>query len=313
MKERLNDMPNWFINLVSLISGVVTIATPIFSAIIIFLNPTKLDVNGFLLTITIMFGAFCVLLFFRAKKYRNLSSKRMYALSNNYHKFLHTSRNVYYEVMRCRKGGKLNVTTLSAIYKGKLTEMLNNLCDIMISMTGREVSACIKLVSPSHTSGSLDDCSLVTFCRSSNSKTTRSEYDGTFQVTIKDNTDFETIVHNESADNAFYASDLLEVDKHYRSVGKQYKNSNLNWSEYYKGTIVVPIRIKLKRLVGMPESENYDVLGFVCVDSLSTDAFTKKQRECNVNIMHSFSDAIYVLLGQYMHYMRKLEEIEAVK
>lgn len=315
MKERLNDMPNWLVNLISVVSGVVTIATTIFSAVIFCINPAKFYINGVLITITIMFGSFCVILFFKAKKYRNLSYKRITALSFNYHHFLHASRNVYYEVMKCWKERQLTVETLSSIYKGRLVQMLDDLCSVMVSMTGRDVSACIKLVSPHDLKGNLDDCTLVTFCRSRNSATARLQYDGSFPAKIKDNTDFYVVLHNENKDNCFYADDLRKIDKKLREAGNKYKNTNPNWEEYYIGTIVVPIRLKLNLLIGAQKrrDEDYDLLGFLCVDSLSADAFTKKQRECNVNIMHSFSDAIYVLLGQYMHYMRKLEEIEAVK
>lgn len=315
MKEWLGGIPNWLVNLISVISGVVTIVTAIVSVIFFCLNPTKFYINGVLITSTFVFGSFCVLLFFRAKKYRNLSSKRITALSFNYHHFLHTSRNVYYEVMKCWKDGKLTVETLSSIYKGKLEHMLDDLCSIMFSMAGRDVSACIKLVSPYDLKDNLDDCTLVTFCRSRNSATARLQYDGSFSVKIKDNTDFYAVLHNENKDNCFYADDLRKIDKKLREVGKKYKNTNPNWEDYYIGTIVVPIRLKSNLLVEAKKyrDEDYDLLGFLCVDSIKADAFTKRQRECNINIMHSFSDAIYVLLGQYMHYMRKLEEKETVK
>ncbi len=315
MRERIGNIPNWFINLITLVSGVVTVVTPIFSLIIFCLNPNNFDLNKVLLASSIIFASFSVLLFFTTRKYRNLSVKRIGALSFNYHHFLHNSRNVYYEVMKCWKEEKLTVETLSSIYKGRLVQMLDDLCSVMLSMTGRDVSACIKLISPHDSKAKLDDCSLVTFCRSRNSVTARSQYDGRFQVTIKDNTDFYGVVHNESKDNCFYADNLRKVDKRLRAVGNRYKNTNPNWEEYYIGAIVVPIRLKLNLLVGAQkrEDEDYDLLGFLCVDSLKSDAFTKKQRDCNVNIMHSFSDAIYVLLGQYMHYMRKLEGKETKK
>ena len=102
---------------------------------------------------------------------------------------------------------------------------------------------------------------------------------------------------------------LSEYKKELEKIGKTYRNTNENWSKYYQGTIVVPIRIEFKRLYHQKKNESYHIIGFLCVDSMSTDAFTEEQENYNVDIVKSYADIIYLLLSQYKHYLKKLEQV----
>ena len=106
--------------------------------------------------------------------------------------------------------------------------------------------------------------------------------------------------------NYFYQNDLELFSKELEKQGKHYKNSNPNWKNDYVGTIVVPIRIDTNNLYNK-ENGSFDLIGFLCVDSKSKNAFTVQQEAFNVGIMKSFADILYVLLSQYRHYFEKLK------
>ena len=229
--------------------------------------------------------------------------------SEKYHRFLHEVRNVYFDIMHSHKKGTLNENELSSTYRTTLSAILDKLCDIVESFTGRKVSACIKLISYSEDEEviNVDNAKLITFCRSTNSDTGRGAYEEEAkEILLKENTDFLDIVSSETAKNYFYQGNLESYRKKLEAVGKSYNNTNKNWSKFYKGTIVVPIQIKCKRLYHQKRDKAWHIIGFLCVDSLSKDAFVEKQERFNVDILRSYADAIYILLGQYRHYLKKL-------
>ena len=82
--------------------------------------------------------------------------------------------------------------------------------------------------------------------------------------------------------------------------------------KYYIGTFVVPIRIELSRLFYMKEDMPYHVIGFLCLDSLSKNAFLNKQEKYNAEIIKSFADIFYVALSKYGHYLQKIQDAKNV-
>lgn len=50
----------------------------------------------------------------------------------------------------------------------------------------------------------------------------------------------------------------------------------------------------------------YDVLGFLCIDSMSTVAFLAREENYNVNIAKAVAAQMYVILNQYRQYLKKL-------
>lgn len=307
MREKLNAVPLWFINLLSIISAIITILSPI--VVIISAVRGQFTYNILAVATIITLLAFILLLLLRMRKYRKLAFDRMSITSENYHRFLHRVRNVYFDVMYSHKKNTLNENQLSTTYKTFLSAILDNLCDIMESFTGRKVSACIKLISYSEDEEiiNVDNAKLITFCRSAHSDTGREVYEeATKGILLKENTDYLEIVSTENAKNYFYQGDLERYSKKLEEVGKSYNNTDKNWSKFYKGAIVVPIQIKCKRLYDQNRDEAWHIIGFLRVDSLSKDAFMKKQEKYNVDILRSYSDVMYILLGQYKHYLKKL-------
>ncbi len=316
MKKPLNDIPTEVVNLISVISGVVTIISPIVSIIITIKTDVKPNVFWVISTASLIL--FCIILFFRMKKYRTLSKERLEVVSENIHKSMHNSRDIFFDIMHSHKLKHLNEEMLNYTYKTKLSTILDHLCNILASYTKRKVCACIKIVYCKNTEDEKkitdDAVELVTFCRSNNSDTERDNYERQKKrILLKDNTDFKEIISGEFGKDYFYQPNLIEYEEKRKKDGSCYENTNKTWSKYYKSTIVVPIRIEFKRLYHTKNEEPYDIIGFLCVDSEYTDAFTEKQEKYNVDIIKAYADTIYVLLSQYRHYLRKIYQGENAK
>lgn len=307
MRKRFQDIPLWVINLITIISGVITIATPVFTFILS--RKKEYSPSRYVVASFVVLGLFSVIMFLRLRKYRSLAKRRMEITSDNYHRLLLRARNTFFDVMHSQKTNSLTIGGLSEKYKHELSNILDNLCKVMNSFTNKEISACIKLISfvDAEETINVDNAKLVTFCRSNNSDTERDQYEQGKEILLKDNTDFYEIVSQDNDKEYFYQRDLEKYDEQLKKVGKHYENSNKTWQKYYAGTIVVPIRIEFSRLYYLKKNDAYHILGFLCIDSISKDAFSEQQEKYNVDVVRSFADIIYILLSQYRHYLKKLD------
>lgn len=309
MKEKFEKIPLAFINGVSIISGICTIISTVFTTISFFYN--GFSVNKFLLFVIVTSISFNVLLFTRIRKYALLETLRLKVVPQNMHNLLHEVRDVYFEVMSSYKKNVLSQATLTNWYKSELTRILNNLSSTMTTYTSQDICACIKLI-PQFNIGeeiNLDNATLITFCRSDNSDHRRSSYESSNKpILIKDNSDFFEVVSPLFEKTYFYQGNLKTYAEGKRRNGEQYKNSNPNWDKFYNATVVVPIRIERNKLYHIATNDAYHILGFLCIDSMSTDAFSKSLENYYVNILYAYADIIYILLGQYCHYLRKFDK-----
>ena len=300
MKSFFERIPNWVINFITIISGLITVITFIIS---IFSKNYKL-INNFLV-ISLCFIIICLLM--RIRKSNNLRFDSYKSVSFNYHKLTHHTRDLYFDVMRSHKKNTLtNVKNLNDLYAINCEQILDYLCDILSSYCKQDINACIKIITKHD--DNIKNVKLKTFCRSKNSKSSRGNYEGNDELSLYDNTDFCDIfnIDDNNGKNYFYQRNLEEYDKQLRKIGREYKNSNKHWREDYIGTIVVPIQLEHAKLYSSAKEEHYNLLGFVCVDSLSDSAFLERHETFNTDIVKSFADIIYILLGQYQHYLSKL-------
>lgn len=308
MKEKLHNTPLWMINLLTIVSGIITIITPIVTIIASVVN--GVNINWLVLLTIAVLLFFNLILFLRVKKYQNAAVSRMEVISKSYHKVMHDALNQYFKIMHSYKKKTLTETELTNTYMVSLSAILDMLCEILTSFTQKKISACVKLISYSKDEEiiDLDNATLVTFCRSNNSESQRDSYEkhNKAEILLKDNTDFLEIVSDDNNKDYFYQGNLARYDKVLQETGKHYHNSNENWERYYCGTIVVPIRIEFKHLYHQKKDDAYHILGFVCVDSKSSDAFTEQYEKYNVDVVKAYADLIYILLGQYRHYLKKI-------
>lgn len=307
MKKIFNGMPIWLINMISVLSGILTILTSIIGTISFFKNR---NISTF--WIIIIFLLFDIVLVIQIRKYKKLYFKGLKVTSFNYHKLLHDSRDIYFDIMKNHKEHyELDPTIFTSLYQEHLSSILTYLCNILEEYCNQKVSSCIKIVVEPNQD--YKKVILRTFCRSNNSDSERGNYEkyqNNNKIILGENTDFWDIVDslNGTNTNYFYKQNLVEYDKELQKHNKRYLNSNPNWKKDYIGTIVVPIQIQQNKLYDSKSKNVYHVIGFLCVDSLSDCAFLDRQAKFNIDIVKSFADVIFMLLSQYQHYLKKMSK-----
>lgn len=309
--ETFKRIPNSIINFISILAGLAGFFTPIIGFFKIKRNIAagKIDdtYNIVLFIVCIVMALFCIILLLKVIKYKQLLQQSRNVSSLRYYCLIHDFRNTYYDMLSYYKKDNLTIGLLTKMVQDFLEKSLDYICEIYSEFTHQEVSACIKYIDGIDNEIDIDTAAVKTFVRSKNSDVRRHGLDlaQTKKILIRDNTDFYSIIGPNRRTNKsyFYQRDLLEYKK---NENPSYKNTTLGWEEFYKGTIVVPIRIANKRLFYKNEQECYDVIGFLCIDSMSTDAFLKDQERYNVYIAKAFAAEIYIILNQYKYYLSKL-------
>ena len=197
-----------------------------------------------------------------------------------------------------------------------LESLLDYLCEILESFTGKEIHGCIKLIGNTQDKDkniNLMTATVKTFCRSKNTQPERVSNDQNNKEPerIIENSDFYDILdpNNNLSNSCFYQSNLLEYSKNLRKSGKKYKNTTEDWEEFYRSTIVAPIRVANEHLFFNNLNNGYHVVGFLCVDSMSTEAFrnTKPEKTAHSYIVKSFAAETYIILNMYSYYLKKLK------
>lgn len=255
------------------------------------------------------------------QKERSLASKKYYQL-------LHDYRNVINDLEFSYKKGTLSDTELTTIVKGFLEDALDYLVDTLNEMTGQTVSGCVKVIIGGNCNRiSYRDARVNTFVRSHNSNPARKTLDVRDEqgVPLCKNTDFMEIIaeNRNNNDSVFYQPNLKVYEKQLGSIKKKYRNTTPNWEKYYIGTIVAPIRIASKRLFyldkdgvqegtgrnkGKKKHSVYYTLGFLCVDSLSEDAFPWEQKENYTYIVKAYAATMFNIMSKNQFYLKRLHE-----
>lgn len=253
------------------------------------------------------------------QKERNIASQKYYQLMHDY-------RNVINDLEFSYKKGRLTDEALTATVKGFLENALDYLVDTLNEMTGQKVSGCVKAIIGGNSNRiSYEDAKVSTFVRSHNTVPARKSLDIRDEqgVLLCDNTDFMDIIAEDrnKNDSVFYQPNLKEYDQQLKMVGKVYKNTTPHWEQYYIGTIVAPIRIASKRLFyldnekkGQTRRRNkknvsvYYTLGFLCVDSLSADAFTWEQKENYTYIVKAYASTMFNIMSKNQFYLKRLHD-----
>lgn len=296
------------------VAGVLTVVGGFaYSGIKIFLGIKNPSTSNVELTqiILIVMTVILIMLLIRLKSVKINNLKKDQSISQEYYRFLHDYRNVINQMECDYKRKNLNLKLLTDTVEHFLENTLDYLAEILSTMTGEKVCACVKvIVGEGFEKISYDEAKVKTFVRSRNSQEERKSYDVRFTsgVKISDNTDFMDIVSEKRRgnDSSFYQGNLKEFAESLKKIGQKYQNSTENWEDYYIGTIVVPIRIANKRLFYTSEEESYNILGFLCADSLSTKAFTEEAKQRNIYYVKAYAALIYNILSKYQFYLKQL-------
>ena len=267
------------------ISAILTIISFIWSAVSFFRNnPIKTPVIVFIV---------CLVILLIISFYKFISSKAVSSyISMNYYGLLHDFRNGINELAVHFNNSSSPATQKSLLLtievKNLILKALDYLVDtVKIVSNKQDISACVKLIdySDPDVEPSPDNSFVSTFKRDSHCSPTRLSLDETNikSVPIRDNTAFAYFFKLEQPSlfesSIFYEGDLKEYDKKLRELGQDgYHNTTPNWENFYRGTAVVPIRIKNKRIESKYRDDDYTILGFLCIDSKDTNVFVELKK-----------------------------------
>ncbi|MBF0555506.1 MAG: hypothetical protein HQK96_13275 [Nitrospirae bacterium] len=166
-------------------------------------------------------------------------------------------------------------------------ETIHSVCEkiekIYFSLTGKPCLVTVKLIRPKDEKGD-------TYCEIYARSETNCRRDDLgkklFEVS-EENTVFHKALQrrgmNEDCSH-FHSEDLTKEDN--------YRNERQNWKNFYKSTIVVPIRYHPKQ--ELRKKVIPDDLGFLCVDTRSTNRLKKG---AHVQILAALADQMYNFLS----------------
>lgn len=180
---------------------------------------------------------------------------------------------------------------------------------------GNKTCVCIKTIKTENIlNEDIKTWEIRTLARSESTLQLRSDTDS-HSSKVTENTDFELII--SEGEDCFSTPNLPDTIEKFSKKGKTYKNSRSNFLDYYKSTIVVPIRIDTVKISSVLkdqvsedylEKRKYHVLGFLCVDSMFTfdndiDTFVSATEQAK-----AFADIMYHLLETFLVSQITVEE-----
>lgn len=243
--------------------------------------------------------------FVKILKIKKIADKRLEVFSDCFHKLTDLIRNEFYNIKIQSDKGILTLDYLLEKLKNASQTAVNVFANCLTVSTGVDVCATIKYFNTGNPDPHVvtNDMEVITLCRSDNQPKKR--LDNNSPSKIIDNTDFLTIVKYDLPH--FCTSNLEKHSKRMKeTTGFPYKNSNVNWSDYYLSTIVIPIRIKRKYVDRAYSGEAHDIMGFLCVDSKSTSAFRDSDIDNYVNLVKAFADSLYKFFDRFLYYQKSL-------
>ena len=329
--EAINKIPEPVMNMLNFLATLFTIAagigipTSIFTIFADSINSNNGDggissevfiVSLAIMVILVLARYFCFKLQ-TIKNYRQISEK--------YYRLMHDFRNeinqmeLYYKDIESgiREWDIELFTTLVSKF---LVQGLDNLCEMLQILSGshKKICGCIKYLYTNETGAINYNNALVqTFVRSRNTDSNRvvlDEKNAGKPIKVSENTDFRTIVNGDQIYNndVFYKQNLIKYDKQLSKAdpNSHYDNTTEHYEQYYIATIVAPIRVANKRLFYKSENADYDLLGFLCVDTLDGHLFTESRRESFTYIVKAYASTFYNMMSKYQYYMMKFAEYE---
>lgn len=319
--EEMTDkfLPESLQEILSFLANLCTIGTILYPAIRIVYgifwiqnaqNLKSIPWNDILIPALVLFFVSLLLRYIiQISRSRNIEAN----VCKNYYWFLHDYRNATNNLEKEYKKGILSEEMLHGEVKSYLEAALNYLSDTLSSLTGKPVCSCVKLIIGGDVDGvKYEEARVKTFARSHNTDRERTSIDvrnGKKGVLISENTDFVSIVTNNNGNGSyFYEGNLKKFEKKLHKHGEKYLNTTNNWSKYYIGTIVAPIRAANNILFYRRKDEDYCIWGFLCVDSLYKTAFPKHKKRNYTHIVKSYAAVLFNVMSKYQYYLIQLNK-----
>ena len=249
----------------------------------------------------IFLTVFIIRRYFSLKKYQKNIVETLNAENSIVYNLLQEFGNTIVDSsLKVKKKNDLDYDHFKVIVKN----ICSNISRIVLRVSGVEFSVCVKAFSLNDLlETEYDNMSTITLARETKNYLKRTQNDNNKQR-IADNTSFKELL--DRGDYLWSCADLSKLDPQI-VAGSSYKNPDANYREYYKSTIVVPIRSRIEivnqRIVDYSNHDSkatFHCLGFLCVDSLESfedddERFTKL-----FDIMILFGTALYPLLENFL-------------
>ena len=305
-KGLFENMSTGLLNFFTLASFLVAVPIPLLKALIKYYNDSSINLFFEWSRISSVPAIIAIIILcVRVYVYRKNQQKVRKALSSGYHKTLRNYKNMKEDIANHMEKEKMNTELLTRIVNSFCKESLDDIFSIFQALTGKECSSCIKTIEKTD-----DEREYVeTFIRSSNTKISRNKND---EINIIDyidkNTDFDEIVNKKK--DYFYCGDLIKLNDNLKKKDERYENTHPDWKEHYRAVIVIPIRIANSYNGETAEEKEYTIIGFLCIDSMSTKAFTEAQEIYYVEFAKAYAELFFSVLFDYSKNLKRINEWE---
>ncbi|MBR4890871.1 MAG: hypothetical protein IKU15_06250 [Clostridia bacterium] len=260
----------------------------------------------FLGVFLIVTAAIVISKFLSIKTVKKVFLENQISLFSTMHKVFHSIRDYANKILK-RK----------SLSESDLCEVSNSICNNIESFYRKlfnrsDVGVCIKLLDVETISNTdFENWQLKTLSRSSSHSQERCDGDTKF-TTIEDNTDFYMIL-SPKYDNSYFAEkNMIGICDRFRKENNvEYRNSRTGFINYYKSTIVVPIRIRsefVSEKIKIDNDSTHHILGFLCIDSMHTFDEDELIFNSGVEVAKSIGDSLYHLYENYLVRMIELKE-----
>lgn len=323
--EYINKLVGFFNDFFGIIASLIAIisATSIFLASILsYITKNKMfTIEFFCIVLCIMVVILicvCIILLFKIKQYKYSLWNRMNVFSRAFYKILNDFIIWHFKVIGTYKNAKKsnsneqNIKHITDVTTNNLKLLLNEICNIYSVYTGVKINSCIKIIDNlSNSEININNAEVKTFVRSENIAVKRSSRKEPKHILVKDNTDFKFIINPPEwyTCDYFYVQNIDEFNKFLQKEhNMKYENTTFDYDNFYRAAIVYPIKIENKQLFFNENAKDgYSILGFLCIDTLSTDAFISEYEENFISIASASASICYLVLNKYQYYLKKLK------
>lgn len=307
---------SYFIKL--LIAGITFLtAVANMSVAIMKLTEGKSDIAVIFIIFTVLFAIILVVAISLCKVQRNsgIKTKRDYSsfksrISQRSHELLHKLRDIICHMEDLYKFQKpQSKESFEELVTQDSLRFVDLLSKELTEITGCKVRACIKCIDYCNSISNNQDINIITFARSGKTNIVETIQEHKKSIKVSENTDFAEIVENGQNSRQrqfFYERNLIFYDMKLQDEGKKYRNTNPNWKKDYITTIVCPIRSKRKTKTEKGHIVEYDLKGFLCVDSLDENAFANEYSDFCFDLLEGLADILYVFFNYYVSYYNSI-------
>ncbi|MBR1810201.1 MAG: hypothetical protein IJ766_00950 [Clostridia bacterium] len=321
--EKIPDSKKELVNFYAAVTGILAFVGNIGQIVVWLIKNIKSSISNNVIpwvlffVVLIILSILIIIFIKKVRQYKNSLWNRKTVVIKQYEKLLSGYLEFYFELLKLHKNNDLSIDVLNSTVRSFTIKLLDSICEIYSIYTGAEIHACIKTIGTEkddfdYENDNIDTNSAIinTFVRSSDTQIERTHISSN-PVLLKGNTDFLSILESKNPCNPynyFYVRDLEKYKNDLEKRNLRYDNTTVNYLSYYRGVIVTPIMIRHSKLhfTNTEDEHEYHVLGFLCIDTMSTNAFIDENKTPFIQLAMSFSEIAYLTLNKYKFYYSRL-------